>query len=114
MLAGKYCLEGKSRFERVEKEGRIVQSDSFGLAFYERGGDTPSCFGFIVSNKIASEATSRNRIKRAMKEAVRHSLTEIKLGYDAVFLVKQKVLRNPTDKIMLEVKTALKESGISR
>lgn len=112
MLAVKYTLKGTKNFERVEKQGEIYQSDTFGLAYFDRKDKECSVFGFIVSNKISNESTLRNRVKRAMKEAVRFSLAEIKPGYDVVFLSKQGVLRKSTEDIMREVKEALKGSGL--
>lgn len=107
MLAAKYTLKGTSNFERVEKQGRIYQSETFGLAYFDRKDKELSLFGFIVSNKISKESTLRNRVKRAMKEAVRFSFSELKPGYDVVFLAKQGVLRKSTEDIMREVKEAL-------
>jgi ribonuclease P protein component len=107
MLARQFCLSGQKNFDQVEKKGTLVQAVSFGLSFFDREDKEPSRFGFIVSNKIAREATQRNRIKRALKSAVRYSLTEIKEGFDIVFLTKQASLRMPTDQMMREVKEAL-------
>lgn len=114
MLAGKYGLKGYKNFKRVEKEGKIFQSDSFGVSFFKRGDKETSLFGFIVSNKISSESTLRNRVKRAMKEAVRFSLPRIKPGFDIVFLGKQKILKETTEEIMQEVREALKKADLLR
>jgi ribonuclease P protein component len=112
MLARQYCLSGQNKFDRVEKEGVLVQANSFGLAYFNRKDKEPSCFGFIVSNKVAKEATQRNRIKRALKAAVRYSLGEIKKGFDVIFLAKQSSLRMSTDEIMREVKETLIKAGL--
>ncbi len=112
MLASKYSLKGKDRFERVEKDGKITQSESFGLAVFDRKDDGPLNFGFIVSNKISPESTLRNRIKRGMKEAVRFEMGELRNGFDVVFLAKQKALRTSTDEIFREVRNSLKEAGL--
>jgi ribonuclease P protein component len=107
MLARQYCLSGQSNFDRVEKEGILIQATTFGLALFNRKDKEESRFGFIVSNKVAKEATQRNRIKRALKAAVRYSLGEIKKGFDVIFLAKQFSLRMSTDEIMREVKETL-------
>jgi len=112
MLAAKYTLKGVSRFERVEKMGKITQSDSFGIAVFERCDGEVSSFGFIVSNKISPESTNRNRVKRAMKAAVRYELGQLKSGMDIVFLAKQKILRKSTEEIINEVRVALKEANL--
>jgi ribonuclease P protein component len=107
MLATKYNLKGDANFRRVEKEGKVFQSDTFGLAFYEREDKEDPRFGFIVSNKISNESTLRNRVKRALKAAVRYELTLLKNGVDVVFLAKQNILRKTTEDIMNEVRAAL-------
>jgi ribonuclease P protein component len=112
MLARKFSLNGKSNFERVEKEGKMYQSDSFGVSYFERGDDSDSRFGFIVSNKIAKEAVLRNRVKRALSESVRFEMTRLKNGYDVIFLVKQLSLRKSTDELMKEVRTALEKINL--
>ena len=112
MLAAKYTLKGNSRFERVEQMGKINQSDSFGIAVFDRKDKEISSYGFIVSNKISPESTNRNRVKRALKEAVRFELGQLKDGLDIVFLAKQKILRKSTEDIIHEVRVALKEASL--
>ena len=112
MLASKYCLKETKSFLRVEEEGKIYQSDSFGLAFFDRKDDDVSKFGFIVSNKISPESTNRNRVKRALKAAVRYELGQLKNGLDVVFLARQNILRKSTEEIINEVRMALKGSDL--
>jgi len=112
MLAAKYTLKGAKRFGRVEQMGKITQSDSFGIAVFDRRDDDVSGYGFIVSNKISPESTNRNRVKRAMKAAVRYELGQLKSGLDIVFLAKQKILRKSTEDIINEVRIALKEASL--
>lgn len=112
MLASKYTLKEAYRFERVEKEGKITQSDSFGIAVFDRKDGDISNYGFIISNKISPEATNRNRVKRALKAAVRYELAQLKEAQDVVFLAKQKILRKSTEDIINEVRIALKEANL--
>lgn len=112
MLARQNRLREEADFERVKSRGRIIQSKSFGFSLYYRGDSDPSRFGFIVSNKISKDSTRRNRIKRSLSEAVRHSISYIKLGYDCVFLAKQLIVNKYTDELMNEVKKVLDISGI--
>jgi len=111
MLARQYNLKGKDNFENVEKKGKIYQSESFGLAYLKREDNKGSKFGFVISKKVSGEATHRNRIKRAMAESVRFSLTDIKEGYDFVFLAKQISTKKSTDEIMKEVRNCLEKAG---
>lgn len=112
MLARKNRLIGSKDYKRVEKEGIVYQSQNFGLAYFARNDEEPSRFGFVVSTKIAKDAVDRNRFKRAMSESVRMSGTELKAGFDAVFLAKTSIVKSPTSDIMKEVVNALSGSGL--
>ena len=107
MLASKNRLKKKINFARIEIDGVMYQSRSFGMGVYDRSKDfegndnnTDSHFGFIISTKISKKAVVRNRIKRIIAEAIRSRLGEIKRGLDVVFLVKPYVLK--IDKIELQ------------
>lgn len=114
MLAKKFRLTGAKNFARIQKEGKVYQSNNFGIAYIKREDKDPSRFGFIVSTKIAKDAVDRNRFKRAMSEAVRIASIDLINGFDAVFLAKTSIVRVPTSEVMKEVRLSLKESGLSR
>lgn len=112
MLARQYILKGKKNFERVQKEGRVFQSDSFGISVLERGDAEPSRFAFVVSTKISKDATQRNRIKRALGEAMRYERTRVKPGLDVVFLAKAGSAQKATDSLMAEVREGITQAGL--
>ena len=105
MLARKFILTGETEFARVKQEGRVIQSESFGTSFIKKEG--LSKFGFIVSNKISNSAVARNRIKRALKEAVRQTIDEKGRGLTVVFFAKPQALRRSNEEIANEVKRVL-------
>ena len=111
MIASVYRLRGNS-FKEVLDKGKMVQSDSFGISFVKREDEEVPRFGFIVSTKVSKEAVQRNRIKRALSEAVRFMTSDIKSGYDVVFLAKQRAARSSTDVLMNEVREAIKAAGL--
>lgn len=112
MLAKKFKLTGSKDFKRVEAEGTVHQSETFGIAILKRGDDQPSRFAFIVSTRIAREAVDRNRFKRTMSEAVRLSSRDIVPGFDCVFLAKTTIIKIPTSSVMKEVRDGLIKSGL--
>ncbi|EKE13429.1 MAG: hypothetical protein ACD_13C00018G0006 [uncultured bacterium] len=114
MLAKKFKLTGAKDYARVQTEGKVFQSDSFGIAYVERGDSEPSKFGFIVSTKIAKDAVDRNRFKRAMSEAVRIDSINLVQGYDVVFLAKTSIYRVSTTDIMKEVRFSLRKAGLMK
>jgi ribonuclease P protein component len=104
----------KEDFEEVEEKGQVLQFGDFGASFLERGDDKPSRFGFIVSNKISKDATGRNRVKRALREAVRQSLWQAKKGTSVLFLAKTTIANKSTEEIMIQVRSALGKMGITK
>lgn len=112
MLARKYSLKGKKEFLKVEKEGRLYQYESFGLAVLDSGKDVPPKFAFVVSTKVSKEAVHRNRVKRALSEAVRVLAGYVKRGLKVVFLAKGVSIKKSTDALMREVQTAFKKSEL--
>ena len=114
MLARKFRLTEKRDFEKIQNQGRVYQSDNFGIGILDRKDKDPSRFGFIVSTKIAKDAVDRNRFKRAMSESVRLNSIDLNPGFNVVFLAKTSINRVSTDRIMKEVRVALKESGLLR
>lgn len=112
MLAKKFRLTGAKDFARVQNEGKVFQSENFGIAYVNREDTEPSRFGFIVSTKIAKDAVDRNRYKRAMSEAVRMESINLVNGYDVVFLAKTSIPRVSTANVMKEVREALRSSNL--
>ena len=104
MLASHNRLNKGKDFERVKFEGNLFQSDNFGVVVLKKEASDPPRFAFVVSTKISNHAVQRNRIARAMREAVRQNLYLVKGGYDIIFLPKTVIARKTTDEIMREVK----------
>jgi ribonuclease P protein component len=113
MLSRPYRLTEED-FKKIEAEGTISQFADFGVTLIERGDAEPSRFGLIVSKKIARDAVDRNRIKRAIREAVRQSLWQIKKGVSVLFLTKTTIANKSTEAIMIEVREALGKLGLTK
>jgi len=114
MLPHSNRLTGKENYERVARQGKVFQSENFGVAYVSRGDKNPSRYGFVISTKISKDATERNRVKRILREVVRQSLFECKAGFDVAFLAKQSIMRVSTDVIGKEVRRSLKEAGLTK
>lgn len=56
----------------------------------------------------------RNKIKRALREAVRHNLAYIKPGYSIIFLTKPIIVKKYTQEIMDEVRIALDKTKLTK
>lgn len=99
-------------FTKIKKTGNVFQSASFGVAYFKRDDGKPSRFGFLVSSKVSSKASLRNKAKRALRESVRQHLLVVKPGFDIVFLGKEGIERKYTSDLMEEVKSVLIELKI--
>jgi ribonuclease P protein component len=103
MLASDYRIKRNSQIDIIKKDGHMVRFVNFGIVFMEQPGQEQPHFSFIVSTKISKLANQRNRIKRALVEAVRQCLENIPGKFDYVFLAKREIARKSTDEIMKEV-----------
>src|SRR5258708_36076577 len=111
MLARGSRLTTTQQFEKLRKDGKLLQSDSFSLVYLNRKDENPTRFGFIVSTKVSKNATSRNKVKRALREGVRQAFTKISTAYDCVFLAMPITVRKYTDELIREAGKDLDEIG---
>ncbi|MBI4059079.1 ribonuclease P protein component [Candidatus Microgenomates bacterium] len=92
MLPSQYRLNEKRDFDRVLKKGLMEQTSLFGLGYLKLTDNLPSRFGLIVSKRISKRAVDRNRIKRILRESLRHLLEKMDKGFMVVILAKHKLL----------------------
>jgi ribonuclease P protein component len=86
MLPKRHRLTRSRDFARVRRHGRSAGSQL--LALYALPTRTPDLrVGFSVSKKVG-KATVRNRVKRLLREAVRHQLPALRQGQDLVFIAR--------------------------
>ena len=109
MLSTANRIKNAKQFDEVKSKGKVFQSPNFGVAVLKTSDKDLSRFGFVISTKISKMAVHRNRVRRAFREAVRQSLSNIKGGYDMVFLIKKGVMSKTVSEIMTEVKDFLKK-----
>ena len=98
-LKREYRLRGKKEFDKIKKEGRLVQNPFFSLLILEKQEDGPK-FGFIVSKKIDKRAVVRNRIRRLLAEACRQILPKMRKDVKIAFLPKQSLKQASLDDIL--------------
>jgi ribonuclease P protein component len=66
--------------------------------------------GFSVSKKVG-KAVVRNRVKRRLREAVRHELPSIRPGTDLVFIARSAAAEASYWEIAEAVQAALRRAG---
>ncbi len=71
-----------------------------------------SRYGFIVSKRVDTRAVVRNRIKRQYRACIENELSNIKQGYDMLFIVKKESLGSHANEICQAVTAALKKGAM--
>lgn len=86
----RYRLTHSADFARLRKQG---QSWSHPLVLLSMGRNElgQPRFGFIVSRRVG-KAVVRNRVKRQLREAVRHHLDEFPQSWDYVLVARPRIV----------------------
>jgi ribonuclease P protein component len=111
MLPPKHRLTKKTDFQNVYQNGRFLTSKDITISIVNRKDGKESRFGFVVSKKISTKATDRNRVKRLMRESVWAHIKEIPQGCDYVITAKSGIIHlkfatiDDTLRNLLEIKT---------
>jgi ribonuclease P protein component len=76
-------LRARADFERARHRGRSWGTSLLGLTAARNDLPLTRC-GFVVSRRVG-EAVVRNRVRRRLREILRHSVPRLPLGWDLVF-----------------------------
>jgi len=108
MLPKKYRLTNKKDFEKVFKFGRGRHAEILGIKFAKNNLGN-SRFGFIVSKKVFSKATGRNKIKRQIREIIRLNLSRVKSSLDIVIICHPGIMEKNYQEIEKEILEIIEE-----
>lgn len=108
MLSRYFHLKGQRNFTRAAKKGKVIQRPYYAVCIYDRQDMATPRFGIVISTKISKLAVQRNRIRRAMEDAIRYNLKYIPIGIDIVFLVKTEIAHASSDSIMHDLEVFLR------
>ncbi len=103
MLPKIHRLPLRTEFKKLKLEGCLVRGNFFSLLIRKRNNGLPSRIAFIVSKKVHTQSTKRNRVRRLLSEAVYSLLPKYKNNFDAVFLVRQTIIGQELPEIINEV-----------
>lgn len=114
MLKKENRLSTNFEFNVTRKHGEKISRSLFDLYFlqpYNYQG--PVKIGLVVSNKLAKNAVTRNRIKRIFREIVRQKIDQIPQNIWLVIHPTRKALKENYEKISSELNQTLSEISLS-
>jgi ribonuclease P protein component len=85
MLPREHRLRSNQEFQRVYRVGRSWAHPLAALTLMPAPGNRR--FGISVSKKVG-KAVQRNRVRRRIREVIRASLPDLRLGFDAVIVAR--------------------------
>jgi len=106
-------LKQRADFVAAATGSRIAAS-AFVLQTRKRSDEGPVRVGFTVSKKVGN-AVERNRVRRRLREIVRHSgMAALRAGHDYVLVGRRAALRLPFQRIAEEFSGALRRLHAGR
>lgn len=84
-------LRNRADFSRVYRHGKSFANHQFVVYWFTRKEVEQFRLGVSVSKKVGN-AVVRNRMRRLVKEIVRHQAADIASGLDIVFIVRKGAL----------------------
>jgi len=105
MLPQTNRIKKKKDFEIIFKDSKTFKNNIF-IVRVAKNNLGLNRFGFVVSLKISKKATSRNKVRRRLSEAIQLEVKNIKIGTDLVFIA----LPGIEKKNFIEIKKAVKDA----
>ncbi len=103
-------LRHRQDFARLRREGKTLRHPYFMLS-YAPNALAHNRYGFITSKHLG-KAVARNRVRRLLREVIRHNHSFIYSGYDIVIIARSKIMEQPFDSIERNVCEQLKRAKL--
>ena len=103
-------LRKQSDFNRVYKQGKSKGS-RIAVILYRRNGLRFTRKAFVASKKVGN-SVERNRSRRLMRAAYKAFESDIKRGYDIVFVARASIVGCKETEVEKQLKKALLSAGV--
>lgn len=107
-MQSRFRLSGDKRFSQIHREGRSAANNLLVVRVLPNGL-SHSRFGFMVSKRLGN-AVIRNKVKRRLREVVRN--TELRAGWDAVFIARRGAERAEYDQLRRSAQNLLRRTQL--
>jgi len=104
-------LRRSEDFARLRREGQVYRH-SLMIVSVAPNGLPHNRYGFITAKRLGN-AVRRNRIRRLLREAVRHQHPAVKPGYDLVFIARPHVVGQPFNRVQDAVRDTLNRAALT-
>ena len=103
-------LRKQSDFARVYKQGKS-RGGRFAVILYRRNGLKYTRTAFVASKKVGN-SVERNRSRRLMRAAYRALESNIKSGYDIIFVARAAITECREPEVEKQLRKSLEGAGI--
>lgn len=102
-------ITNKKDFDLVFKRGKVFHSPFLSIRILKTNSDKKR-FSVLVSKKVSSKATERNKIKRLLREAIKKNSELFPTGSDSVLYAQQKSIDLSLNEAIKIIQNILKKS----
>jgi len=111
MLPKANRLRRSKDIQTLFSKGESVFDDVCGLKYRINQRDETRV-AVIVGKRISKKAVVRNRIRRRIREIVRHNLDDMAKGYDVALLVQDRAVDMPVDELRKHIGRVLNKADL--
>ena len=105
-------LRKQRDFSRVYKQGKS-RGGKYAVILYKRNGLKISRTAFVSSKKVGN-SVERNRSRRLLRAAYKEIETEIRSGFDIIFVARNAINGCKEQEVEKQLRKSLKGSGLLR